>query len=378
MIAQARINGYGAAATTYRKAGWQGVLPLAPGVKWPPPEGYTGRQGGWPAGPQIIRWVTDNPAGGLALRLPRGVVGIDVDCYGAKQGDETLEALEQRYGPLPATWSSTSRGPGPSRILLFRVPDDLELPGTPGPSIEFIQFHHRYMVAWPSVVEGRLYLWYDPDGIVVHRPPRLEELPWLPEAWWAIKRPPRVAAATQLPRPVDGDWTQAVTRQHADGVAGLGQSGSRHDNVLPIIMALVRLDNLGHPGASEALDDLHARFVAAIGDRADLKAAEAEWRRMEDGAVDKVAATGATTPRYEDLKRPSTLPVLQDFPAPATAPTAATGAAQASTPADAADVAAAGVEEPLHGWEFVDLGPVLDGTYERPQPTLLRVRRRNG
>lgn len=373
MIATARPDGYGSVASIYRKHGWQGVLPLKRGSKWPPPEGFTGRAGAFPQGRQVFDWTSHFPAGGVALRLPRGVVGLDVDCYGAKRGDETLAELVDRYGPLPPTWSSTSRGSGPSRIWLFRVPEDLELPGTPGPSIEFIQYHHRYAVVWPSVVEGRVYRWYDADGRVVDRPPRLHELADLPEAWHTIRRPPRPTAEQITPRPVDGDWTQAVGKQHADGVAGLSVSGSRHDNVLSVIMALVRLDNSGHPGAAEALDDLHARFVGAIGDRADVKAAEAEWQRMEDGAAEKVAATPATRPHYEDLKKAAPTPVLLDFPSEA--PRTPSEAIVAEVVGD--DPGSVVEEDERHGWEFVDLTEVLDGSYERPQPKYLKIRRRS-
>lgn len=376
MIATARPDGYGSVATTYRKAGWQGVLPLKRGSKWPPPEGFTGRAGGYPLGKQMFEWTSAYPDGNVALRLPRGVIGLDVDCYGSKAGDETLAALVERYGPLPPTWSSTSRGAGPSRIWLFRCPEDLELPGTPGTSIEVIQHHHRYAVVWPSVVEGRRYRWYDPDGQVVDRVPRVDQLAWLPDEWHTLRRAPRPTSEQLAPRAIEGDWTKAVERQHADGVAGLAQPGSRHDNILPIIMALVRLDNLGHPGAAEALDDLHARFVVAIGDRADSKAAEAEWRRMENGAADKVASTPPTTARYEDLAKPSAPSTLGDFPQPATAATAPSEPLGAHSDSPGAPDASEEPEEALHGWEFVDLGPVLDGTFKRPQPTILRLHKR--
>lgn len=362
MIATARGDGYAGAARAYRKAGWQGVLPLKNGTKWPPPEGFTGRAGEWPAGLLVLEWEDRFPNGGVALRVPRGVVGIDVDCYGAKRGDETLEALTQRYGPLPPTWSSTSRGPGPSRILLFRCPEDLELPGAPGPSIEVIQHHHRYLVVWPSVVEGRRYRWYDPAGELSDGIPRLDELAWLPDDWHHLRRPPRPVQEF-VPRAVDGDWTPAVNRQHGDGTAALKAAGGRHDAMLPVVMALVRLDNLGHPGAAEALDDLHARFVAAISDRSDPKSAESEWRRMEDGAADKVAATPSTRSRYEDRR-------IDDRQPPEVAFGDFTEPVEYLPPEAQPEVEA----EPEHGWEIVDLTEYLAGTWSRPEPMFLTRR----
>lgn len=357
--AQTNITGYGAAARIYRQHGWNGVLPLDPNTKWPPPKGYTGWEGRDPAAKDTLDWAhrrNDN----LALRLPQGIMGVDIDVYASKRGDETLAALEQRYGPLPATWSSTSRGLGPSRIHLYRCPEDLVLPGTPGDSIEFIQYHHRYTVAWPSVVDGRPYQWYDPDMAVRERPPRPHELAWLPDDWHQI-RAIRKTTTEYTPRAVSGDWSTAVGKYHSEGVDALRQAGGRHDAMLPVIMTLIRLDNDGHPGASEALDDLHGRFISAIGDRSSAKEAEKEWDRMEVGALAKVSVTPSLRGSYEDLRGDwEPLTDLHSLIAPPKPPPA-----QGDGPEPAATV-----EE--DGWELVDLKPYLTGTFKRPQPTFLR------
>src|SRR4051812_22998134 len=96
---------YGEAAWAYRRAGWMGVLPLPVGAKWPPPGGYTGWAGVEPSGADIQAWV-DGPqgAGNVALRLPRGVYGLDVDNYAGKTGGAALASLTATHGPLPATW----------------------------------------------------------------------------------------------------------------------------------------------------------------------------------------------------------------------------------------------------------------------------------
>ncbi len=150
---------YVASLTSYTKAGWRGVLPIPAGAKWPPPDGHTGHQGDDPDGPTLVAWRNQprHQHANVALRLPAGVVGIDVDDYGSKKGYAELLELEQLYGPLPDTWTSTSRGPGPSRIAFYRCTDELVLPGKLAPAIEAIQRHHRYAVVWPSVVEGRRY-----------------------------------------------------------------------------------------------------------------------------------------------------------------------------------------------------------------------------
>lgn len=355
-----RTSGYGQAAAIYRRAGWDGVLPLDPGTKFPPPDGYTGRDGGYPDGRKVLEWTSRCPGHGLALRLPRGVVGVDVDVYDSKHGDHTLAELEERYGALPPTWSSTSRGEGqPSRIWLFRCPEELVLPGKPGTAIEFIQHHHRYLVAWPTVVEGRQYRWYSIDGRLSARPPKVKELAWLPEAWHGIHKH-RTPVADYTPRAVAGDWSQAVAKHHGEGVAGLREAGGRHDSMLPVVLSLVRADERGHPGAAEALDDLHARFVLAVGDRSSAAEAEREWARLEDGAAGIVATTPSSRAKWEDLARPVEQPkrIQLDTPAPRTEP----------PEAEAVDEE----PEPEHGWEAVELGAIHDGNHQRPKPSLLR------
>jgi len=178
---------FAAAAPDLARAGWP-VLLLPPGRKAPPPDGYTGGNGAVADDDTIARWAVESPGGNVALRLPDGVVGIDVDAYDKggvrKQGDVSLADLEARHGPLPATWVSTSR-PAPSGIRLYRVPGGTKLPGIAGPDIEIIQHAHRYMLVAPSLNpdSGERYCWVTPDGELSDRAPRPDELPSLPSAW---------------------------------------------------------------------------------------------------------------------------------------------------------------------------------------------------
>lgn len=356
--------GYGRASSAYRKAGWSGVLPLAQGTKWPPPTGFTGWTGREPTGADVLLWNTKHKNDGLALRLPKGVVGIDVDHYGSKKGADTLAELEDFHGPLPPTWSSTSRGPDqPSRIYLFRCPDDLVLPGKPGDSIEFIQPHHRYTVAWPTVVEGRAYRWYDPDGRLSERVPRVHELAELPATWHRIQAPQR-ASGHYEPRAVTGEWSKAVAKHHADAAAALRSAGGRHDAMLPAILTMVRLDHDGHPGAAEALDDLHGRFVSAVADRSSVKDAEAEWARMELGAVGKVATTPSTRDSYGDL-------IERSKALHPSAPTRPFGDFEDPLAGEA--LPEVDEDEPADEWEFTDLAEHVAGTFTRPAARFLRI-----
>ncbi len=189
---------YARGAPLYRKGGWRGVLPLPPREKAPPPTGFTGDDGKWPADEQIGRWIADEPANAnLGLRVDYGFVGIDVDAYGDKVGAVTLAEGERQWGPLPLTFRSTARiDDEVSGIRLFKVPLGLVFrdpkfvldDGSQVGHIDIIQPHHRFIVAWPSwhpKVEAR-YRWFDdrihelmPEGSV----PSVDEIPELPQAW---------------------------------------------------------------------------------------------------------------------------------------------------------------------------------------------------
>src|SRR5690349_7010026 len=107
-------------AARYVDAGWS-VLVLPAGAKYPPLTGFTGA-GEDADREQVARWVADYPMGNIGLRMPPGVIGIDVDNYGDKRGAESLAELVAKCGPLPPTWTSTSRAGGVSGIRFFRVP----------------------------------------------------------------------------------------------------------------------------------------------------------------------------------------------------------------------------------------------------------------
>ena len=102
-----------------------------------------------------------------------------------KGGDKTLAELEEKYGTLPPTWRSTSRGAdNPSGIRFFTLPEGVELPGVLGPGIEAFQDHHRFAVVWPSInpKTDTMYQWYTADDEPCDIP-NVDDLPYLPAAW---------------------------------------------------------------------------------------------------------------------------------------------------------------------------------------------------
>ena len=194
-------TGYGAAVEAWTAAGWRGVLPLPARSKTPPPSGYTGANGAWPTDETVAAWAATGAAN-AALRLPDGVIGVDVDAYNGKIGAETLGRLEARCGPLPDTWTITSRSDGISGIRLYRTPLGIGWRGEAGPGVEVIQHRHRYLLIPPSIhPEGREYLLIGPGGELGDRPPTVDELPALPTAWVEALREPVAPPAPDRPRP---------------------------------------------------------------------------------------------------------------------------------------------------------------------------------
>jgi Bifunctional DNA primase/polymerase, N-terminal len=194
---------YGSAARAYLAAGYS-PLPLPPGVKWPPPKGWTGAAAPMADLEQVRRWIRSDPAGNIALRLPDGVIGIDLDLYDdpskdhpAAERQAAWRELEARLGHLPGSPRSTSRDDGISGIRLYRVPAGWKAAGIlpaapvcrghplpdgrkaePGDLVspgEVIQHHHRYMVAPPSLhPSGRGYRWLGGNMLPVSDLPALE------------------------------------------------------------------------------------------------------------------------------------------------------------------------------------------------------------
>jgi hypothetical protein len=289
---------YADAYAEYWDAGWRGILPLPYGQKAHPPTGYTGYDGADPSYADCATWAMDGQRN-LALHLPTDVVGIDVDAYDDKVGGDTLAELVDKYGPLPPTFLSTSRRDGISGIRVYRVPPGTVLP-TKLPGIEFIQKHHRYIVAAPSVhPNGGVYRWIDErTGLDLSGVPRIDDVPMLPAAWvgglevesrHAIKADIDAAkAAVILGEMPGGDPCDHILRHAGKALSG----GDRHDSYNEAVLAVVGAGRRGCPGARPTVARLRKAFVAEIsapGERATVGEAEAEWKRSLMGAIAIVA-----------------------------------------------------------------------------------------
>jgi hypothetical protein len=166
---------------------------------WPVPiggkqllvKGYTGHEGAPVTTAEVGRWIHDFGQANVTLRLPAGVIGIDVDAYDERAGARTLALAEELWGPLPPAWTLTSRDDGVSGIRLFRVEPglllktQLVLEGSGG--IEIIQRHHRYVTVPGSIhaTTGQPYRWVAPDGRESPESPPPGAVGPLPDAWAA-------------------------------------------------------------------------------------------------------------------------------------------------------------------------------------------------
>lgn len=311
---------YAQAAGDYWAAGWRSVLPLPARAKKSPPHDYTGWNGTLvPSWPDVMAWAEQRPDGNICLRLPLGVIGLDVDNYDTKLGAVSLEAKEHQWGALPATWRTTSRDDGVSGIRLYRVPvpagaadlpRSLDWPGSFGPGTETIHYGHRYVVAPPSVHPDteRAYRWINPDGVVSMAPPRIAELPELPWAWVVGLTQGREARAYQGAG-MDEPEIKAWLDEHGQGEPCGPMSDvadhmleEMHDGAhesLAQLMRLVGLAAVGHQGLLTVLPELRRQFIAEVTSRPAARADEAElgeeWRRSLFGAVDKVLGEMAKT-----------------------------------------------------------------------------------
>jgi hypothetical protein len=331
--------------------GWAGTLLLPHNKKSPPPTGFTGHLGIDPDDEQVEAWCMQG--GNLGVRLPQGVIGIDVDWY-KPEGQASYSILTNECGGLPATYKSSARPQQVhSGVYLYRVDWQLKLHDKPMDGIEIIQFHHRYICTWPSIhPDGEMYRLTSPAGMMGVRPPLIDELPWLPETWLkrllVAERPQGVAKPLQQ----TGGWAKAVSALYAETQVALMGAG-RHDAMRHGVDGLVRLESLEYPGSTEALQLLGVQFVNAIvGDGTRTPAeAHSELQRLIDGARELVGSTPSYRPSYDDSRGQGT----------------ATGTAGGWSPISPTE---AQVEEAAT-WAFGDIASALEADLTTQKPEVL-------
>lgn len=314
---------YSKSAAQYHSIGWS-PIPLPPSQKSPVPDGFTGADGKYVDDLQLKRWMNGEPVtvgrytfqpGNVAIRMPRNVVGIDVDAYDGKAGASTLADREAAWGLLPGTWQSTSRPGTGSGIRWFRVPEGLAWPGTVGPGIEVIRWDHRYALVYPSIHDktGNTYVWISPKGKVAKDyAPAPSELKKLPKEWVAgltggkewTNRPVEEMDASEMQRwlsdrpepdtPCEG--MRELVRGGKLSLMKAGDDGGAHDTARDLSWGVLRDAGAGHCGAAWALGELRNAFLASVKERrGDARQARQEWARLVQRGMGKVEAEGGLT-----------------------------------------------------------------------------------
>lgn len=368
---------YARGAPLYREAGWPAPLPFPPGTKSPPPKGYTGHEGRWPDGEQIDRWAQElAPLSNLALRVDYGLVGIDVDAYDGKTGALTFQQAESVWGPLPATYRSSSRiDDEVSGIRVFRRPvgvsfrSRIEFKDQGLGDIEIVQSHHRYVTAWPSIhpMTRERYRWVGLDGTLLPegQVPRVADLAELPESWViglakdSVREEFFDGSAPNRPREQDAVVDEEVYEQlvHLTDNGAPDEvvetrllkalldltngAGSRYDTTRDHVAALMRYHWWGRRGVNRALAQLYSAYVTEVSDTRPRQVAEAEFKRFTEGAALLIAA---------------------DSPSDSWETMGTAGPAGDERHTDAAE------DEP--SWSPVDLTDLLNGVHEPLAPSL--------
>jgi P4 family phage/plasmid primase-like protien len=318
---------YRVAALGYLEAGWS-PIPLPFKQKFPVPDGTTGEAGvvdpadvrAWAGGKRANAGKLNYPPGNVALRLPRTILGIDVDAYGEKKGEETLSKAEMEWGVLPATWVTTSKSDGISGIRLFAIPEGLEWPGElpQGKGVELIRWDHRFAIVAPSVHDktGDTYGWkreteVDGELQMVDSPeefPAPEEIAALPTEWvegltsgvkWRERAVSEDLTADDIqewlecrpdPRKVCTAMRATVTKYTRE-IRQASDDGGAHDEGRNAVWAVLGDAKAGHTGVVKALTELRNVFLAAVADRRpDTGTARKEWARAVSRGIKKVDA----------------------------------------------------------------------------------------
>jgi len=333
---------YTESARAYFEAGWS-PIPLPFEQKSPVPDQFpagtkqmfTGVGGVYVTEEHLKVWLSAKgranagklsyPPGNVALRLPPGVIGVDVDAYGDKKGAETLQAAELEWGALPPTWVTTSKDDGVSGIRLFRIPEGLKWPGQlpQGGGVELLRWDHRYCVVGPSIHDRtkRTYGWFreveegDDGGYVMRASPdefpdAPGDIPWLPTEWVEGLTQGQEFRADDVDESLDGDRLRKWLGERNDpdspcahmrkmqtrwsvSVQKGSDDGGAHDEMRDAIWGALNDAKAGHAGVIKVLAHMKNVFLEAVKNRrADEGAAKSEWARAVLRGGQKVTADG--------------------------------------------------------------------------------------
>ncbi len=343
------------AARAYFDSGWS-PIPLPHEAKSPVPDSpsaFTGASGEYVSLQQLKRWLGERaraqagnfhyPPSNIALRLPRDILGIDVDAHGSKKGAQTLARAEEAWGALPATWVSTSKRDGVSGIRLFRIPEGLAWPGElpQGKGVELIRWDHRYVIVAPSIHDktSEEYRWCrevlqpapgggqpgEGEALVTlvdcySEFPDVDspDIPPLPQEWvegltsgekWKERAAGAELSADEiqewlLSRPEPEAPCQHMRSLISKGLLATqvaGDDGGVHDTARDAAWGVLNDAKAGHAGVAKALRTLKGAFLTNVEGRRDSERhAETEWTNIVQRGISKVDADKSAPYETED------------------------------------------------------------------------------
>ena len=383
------------AAFAYAKHGWY-VGPVAPGTKHPGSILGKNWQANTTRTPEIIAdtWI-DHPDAGIFLHVGRsGGIVLDVDTP-TNLPDVIIDALTNQ----PAPFQRTRRHDAARRHYIYAQPAGRTLGNGLGRLPRGwgdLRGANGVIIVAPSVHP-------DPDGHYMWG--RTGPVPVLPDSIAEL--------LTDTTTPVDvatDDTIRAFITRHNTGIddtkmnamlrtfqRAVTDGDSRHQRAVSILTGMMKEAAAGYYPAQAAEQQLRGLFLDAVtqpghgqqGTARSPRAATEEWRGILAWAVAQAAHadTTATIERATDhapvnLATFTTSPVNGPTPADRRDAAASTEAAdnETDTPASAAPASdldrlltpdAPTSDAPTPTWRPVDLTPILNGTWQRPTPTIL-------
>jgi hypothetical protein len=195
----------------------------------------------------IEAWFDRWPDANIGLRCD-GLCVVDVD---GEPGEESLDRLEHRLGPLPLTKAQAT---GKGQHMLFRVPVELgnstSALGRP-PGIDLRCGRRGYIVAAPSRhPSGRRYRWFD-----LERP-----LAALPASWLrALQRRRVLPASAPSPTGRTSAYGRAALRSELERLLR-AEVGARNET---LNLAVFRLAQLAAGGELDPAEIKHDALLVA-------------------------------------------------------------------------------------------------------------------